>query len=147
MRNFEAHCKQDANQVSRTRSSLERVARRAAIAYVRGHGMARRRTHSGEYSEQLFLLLRRGMRRSRPCFCQPWWAFHVTWLASTQLREAKLVCRSWRAAVRETVLGDTATSRPCRYIALCRLQQVIEHTMNAPVVSQVRCGHGGYTDK
>lgn len=31
-----------------------------------------------------------------------------------RLREAKLVCRSWRAAVRETVLGDTATSRPCR---------------------------------
>ncbi|KAL3138206.1 hypothetical protein ABBQ38_005427 [Trebouxia sp. C0009 RCD-2024] len=32
----------------------------------------------------------------------------------TLLREAKLVCRSWRAAARETVLGDTATSRPCR---------------------------------
>ncbi|KAL0053055.1 hypothetical protein WJX82_000228 [Trebouxia sp. C0006] len=30
------------------------------------------------------------------------------------LRESKLVCRAWRASVREVVLGDTATSRPCR---------------------------------
>lgn len=84
--------------------------------------MARRRTHSGKQSEQLFLLLRRSMRRSRPASASRGGHSHVTWLASTQLREAKLVCRSWRAAARETVLGDTATSRPCRYIALCRLQ-------------------------
>ncbi|DBA87187.1 TPA: hypothetical protein ACH3X2_005191 [Trebouxia sp. C0005] len=31
-----------------------------------------------------------------------------------RLRESKLVCRAWRASVREVVLGDTATSRPCR---------------------------------
>jgi len=27
------------------------------------------------------------------------------------------VCRAWRTSVREVVLGDTATSRPCRYWA------------------------------